>query len=117
MSETLLNEIRARPEARLRERGARFAPGARARARGRPLRVLLELDGDEAARCSSPHRGLDPASRALKKLEEKVSIHVETLLNEIRATRPEAPSAAESGCARRASKDGRAALRVACRAS
>ena len=42
------------------------------------LRVLLELDGDEAARVLgiSPTAVSTRLSRALKKLEEKVSIHV-----------------------------------------
>src|SRR5215210_7200576 len=42
------------------------------------LRVLLELDGDEAARVLgiSPTAISTRLSRALKKLEEKVSIHV-----------------------------------------
>jgi RNA polymerase sigma-70 factor (ECF subfamily) len=42
------------------------------------LRILLELDGDEAARVLgiSPTAVSTRLSRALKKLEEKVSIHV-----------------------------------------
>jgi RNA polymerase sigma-70 factor (ECF subfamily) len=42
------------------------------------LRVLLELDGDEAARVLgiSPTAVSTRLSRALKKLEEKVSVHV-----------------------------------------
>ena len=42
------------------------------------LRVLLDLDGDEAARVLgiSPTAVSTRLSRALKKLEEKVSIHV-----------------------------------------
>ena len=42
------------------------------------LRVLLELDGDEAARVLgiSPTAVSTRLSRALKKLEEKVSAHV-----------------------------------------
>jgi RNA polymerase sigma factor (sigma-70 family) len=42
------------------------------------LRVLLELDNDEAARVLgvSPTAVSTRLSRALKKLEEKVSIHV-----------------------------------------
>ena len=42
------------------------------------LRLLLELDGDEAARVLgiSPTAVSTRLSRALKKLEEKVSIHV-----------------------------------------
>ena len=52
------------------------------------LRVLLELDGDEAARVLgvSPTAVSTRLSRALKKLEEKVSITcLSTLLNELRA--------------------------------
>jgi RNA polymerase sigma-70 factor (ECF subfamily) len=42
------------------------------------LRILLELDGDEAARVLgiSPTAVSTRLSRALKKLEEKVSVHV-----------------------------------------
>ena len=42
------------------------------------LRILLDLDGDEAARVLgiSPSAVATRLSRALKKLEEKVSIHV-----------------------------------------
>ena len=42
------------------------------------LRVLLDLDGEEAARVLgiSPTAVSTRLSRALKKLEEKVSVHV-----------------------------------------